>query len=105
MFLIRLTSGSTYHAGSAVTFADETRILYSPPVTHNDEATGEDEVSTIANLIDGTDVSGVISYIRTMYIGAPEDVVLAQTHEKGVMFMFLKHEEHLPAHKRIEAGN
>lgn len=104
MFPIRFTSDSAYHAGLALTFAERTGILYSTPVIENDKAAGEDEVPAIANLIDGTEATGLISFVRTISIGALEDGILAQIHERGVRLMFLKAADDLPANRSIEAG-
>lgn len=88
---IRLTRDSKYDAGLLLSFAQASGLFLSlPPDTSGHDSDRSQESSTIAQLVDGTDAMGILSIRRTIEVGVIEDGVIAQIHEDGVRFVFLR---------------
>lgn len=92
MWALRFTKNAVFDAAIALTFAQDTRLLLSVPVSpfEHTRATMTGSGPKIANLIDGTRASELVLGRRTIRIGLLEDGVIAQIHESGIRLVFLK---------------
>lgn len=92
MWSLRFTLDSLYDAGIVLSFTQATRLLLAtPPSPDVMEKIAKGETPpVIANLVDGTRSTGLLSNTRSIHVGTLEDGVVVQIHEGGIRLVFLK---------------
>lgn len=92
MWSIRFSSDTTFDAAIVFSFAEATRMLLSVPSEDmmSDDNFGMGEAPKVANLIDGTDCSGLLATTRSIRVGLLQNGVMAQIHANGIRLVLLK---------------